>query len=203
VLSRGVGGPIAAVALQQVGVEAVVYEAHDGPAESRGLFLTLGVNGMRVLRQLGLLDAVLHSDTIPTPALVFSSTTGKRLGAIAWHRGRVGLLGDAAHAVSPSAGQGAAMAMEDALMLASCLRDLPEPQQALTRYEALRRPRAERIVAVGRRRGTYKALKSPVAVALRDLVMPLAFRLFATERSMAWIYDYTIPWEQSIASAMA
>jgi 2-polyprenyl-6-methoxyphenol hydroxylase-like FAD-dependent oxidoreductase len=40
-----------------------------------------------------------------------------------WHRGRVCLIGDAAHASTPSAGQGSALALEDALVLARCLRD--------------------------------------------------------------------------------
>lgn len=76
------------------------------------------------------------------------------------------------------------MAMEDALMLARCLHGAAPPQRAFARYEELRRPRTERIVATGRRRGTYKAPKSRVAVTLRDLLMPLAFRFFVTEKSM-------------------
>lgn len=391
VIGGGIGGPVAAVALERAGIEAVVYEAHDGPADHRGLFLGLGINGMRVLRDLGLLDAVMRADMVPTPAMAFTSWTGKKLGVVSngwlgsntpsitimrgalqraladgarargieirygkrfvdctetgtgvvarfedgseaegdiligadgirsrvrsvmateapepsytgllnvgglacesgmpatpdtmhmvwgrraffgytvqpggeawwfanlgqkrepvreelatistaewkerlgalfagdppfitalidgtdeiggfpihdmpslprWFRGRVGLLGDAAHAVSPSAGQGASMAMEDAVMLARCLRDIGEPERALARYEELRRPRAERIVKAGRRRGSYKALESRAAVFLRDLLMPLAFRLFATDRAMSWIYDYEIVWEEAVA----
>lgn len=395
IIGAGIGGPLAAIALQQMGVEATVYEAHAGPAESRGLFLGLGINGMRVLRQLGLLDAVLRADPIPTPTMAFRSSTGKRLGSVAqgwldgqtpsitmmrgalqrvlaeeaqargiaihygarftscteragqvaahfaagdtaegdlligadgihsrvratiapeapppqytgllniggiargtalpatpgtmemvwgrraffgytirpggeawwfanlgqraepgrdelsalttadwrrrlhplfdadppfirslidqtdtieatpihdlpttprWHRGRVGLMGDAAHAVSPSSGQGASLAMEDALMLARCLGEAPAPQQALAHYEQLRRPRAERMVAEGRRRGSYKALEHDAAVFLRDLVMPLALRLFASKRATAWIADYEIPWEAPAPSSAA
>src|SRR5262245_47581203 len=44
----------------------------------------------------------------------------------AWHRGPVCLVGDAAHATSPHAGQGASLAMEDAVVLARCLRDIPD-----------------------------------------------------------------------------
>jgi 2-polyprenyl-6-methoxyphenol hydroxylase-like FAD-dependent oxidoreductase len=120
-----------------------------------------------------------------------------------WHRGRIGLLGDAAHAVSPSAGQGASLAMEDALMLAHCLREARAPQPALARYEQARRSRAERIVAEGRRRGTSKALENDAAVFLRDLIMPLALRVFASPKAMAWITDYTIPWETPATVASA
>jgi 2-polyprenyl-6-methoxyphenol hydroxylase-like FAD-dependent oxidoreductase len=116
----------------------------------------------------------------------------------AWHRGRAVVLGDAAHAVSPSAGQGASMAMEDAIVLAKCLRDLRTPEEAFEEFEALRRGRTERIVATGRRRGSYKALRSRAAVFARDLLMPLAFRLFATEKSMSWIFDHEIRWEERV-----
>src|SRR5690554_1651167 len=82
IIGGGIGGPVAAMALQRVGIDAAVYEAHDGPAEWLGLFLSLGINGMRVLRDLDILDAILRADTIPTPKMVFSSSTGKRLGAV-------------------------------------------------------------------------------------------------------------------------
>ena len=58
-----------------------------------------------------------------------------------WHRGPVVLIGDAAHAISPSSGQGASMALEDAMVLAKCLRDIADLEQALTTYEQLRRER--------------------------------------------------------------
>jgi FAD-dependent urate hydroxylase len=118
-----------------------------------------------------------------------------------WHDGRAVLLGDAAHAVSPSAGQGASMAIEDAIVLAKCIRDVADVESALARYERYRRPRAERIVATGRRRGTYKALESRAAVRLRDFLMPIAFRFFATEKRMSWIYDYRVSWHTPVTAA--
>src|SRR5690606_6343664 len=121
----------------------------------------------------------------------------------AWQRGRVVLLGDAAHAVSPSAGQGASQALEDAIVLAKCLRDVAPVGAALARYEALRRPRAERIVAQGRRRGTYKALESRAAVRVRDLLLPLAMRVFANERRLAWIHDYRVRWDEPATAQRA
>ena len=58
----------------------------------------------------------------------------------AWHNGRLIAIGDAAHAPSPTSGQGASLAIEDAVVLAKCLRDLPSPQAAFARFEATRRP---------------------------------------------------------------
>ncbi|MFJ8039441.1 FAD-dependent monooxygenase [Kitasatospora sp. NPDC096147] len=68
-----------------------------------------------------------------------------------WHRGRVVLIGDAAHAASPATGQGASMALEDALVLAKALRDAPSAEEALSRYEYHRRPRAEQNTATSAR----------------------------------------------------
>ncbi|MGV9407426.1 FAD-dependent oxidoreductase [Streptomyces sp. NPDC003667] len=65
-----------------------------------------------------------------------------------WRAGRVLLVGDAAHAASPATGQGASMALEDAVVLAKALRDLPDPRTALTVYEHHRRPRAEHNITV-------------------------------------------------------
>jgi FAD-dependent urate hydroxylase len=63
-----------------------------------------------------------------------------------WHRGSIVLLGDAAHATSPSSGQGASLAIEGAVVLAKCLRDLPGTRQAFPAYERLRRGRVEKVV---------------------------------------------------------
>ncbi|MFD2024850.1 FAD-dependent oxidoreductase [Promicromonospora aerolata] len=107
-----------------------------------------------------------------------------------WHRGRVGILGDAAHAVSPSSGQGASLALEDALELARQL-SRHDPAAALAAYESARRDRVERIAAVGRRRGTQKAGSShPVALAVRDVSMRIAFTLIGRFGSQRWITDY-------------
>ena len=115
-----------------------------------------------------------------------------------WHNGRMVTVGDAAHAVSPSAGQGASMAIEDAVILAQCLRDLPDIPQALTRYERLRRGRVERVVAQGRRNGSGKTV-GPVRRVLRDLFMPLAMRrMFRDGRDpLRWIWDHHIEWDDT------
>jgi 2-polyprenyl-6-methoxyphenol hydroxylase-like FAD-dependent oxidoreductase len=60
-----------------------------------------------------------------------------------WHRDHMLLIGDAAHAASPATGQGASMALEDAVILAKSLRDRPDPASAFVTYEHLRRDRVQ------------------------------------------------------------
>jgi FAD-dependent urate hydroxylase len=60
-----------------------------------------------------------------------------------WHAGRVVLIGDAAHASPPHMGEGGAMAIEDAIVLAELLHGADTVQDGLDRYQARRRPRIE------------------------------------------------------------
>ncbi|MGY1711862.1 FAD-dependent oxidoreductase [Geodermatophilus sp. SYSU D00758] len=117
-----------------------------------------------------------------------------------WHGGRVVLIGDAAHATSPAAGQGASLAVEDAVVLARCLRDLPVPQ-AFARFEELRRGRVERAVAQGFR---TSSAKSPPAVGrvVRDLVMPVALRWAAARGSdpQAWFRAHRVDWDAPVGA---
>lgn len=64
----------------------------------------------------------------------------------AWHRGRIVLLGDAAHATTPHLGQGAGMAIEDSLVLAEEVARHAEPEEAFAAYHARRSPRCGYIV---------------------------------------------------------
>ncbi|MCQ4040896.1 FAD-dependent oxidoreductase [Streptantibioticus rubrisoli] len=113
-----------------------------------------------------------------------------------WHRGRTVLIGDAAHATSPSSGQGASLAAESAVELARCLRDLPH-EQAFAAFERLRRARAEKIIAAAARTNSDKAA-GPIARVLRDLLMPTTMRLLAKPEKMAWQYDHRIPWDAPV-----
>jgi salicylate hydroxylase len=65
----------------------------------------------------------------------------------AWTSGRVTLLGDASHSMLPMMAQGAVMALEDGLVLARCVKTYGVAPEALARYEAVRRERANRCVA--------------------------------------------------------
>jgi FAD-dependent urate hydroxylase len=110
-----------------------------------------------------------------------------------WRDGPVLLIGDAAHATSPSAGQGASMVCEDAVMLAKCLRDQPSFDIAFTEFERLRRERVEKVVAYSRKLSNSKTA-GPVARVFRDLMMPLVLKLFASKQAHAWMYTYHIDW---------
>ena len=117
-----------------------------------------------------------------------------------WHRGPMVIVGDAAHAPSPTSGQGASMAAEDGVVLAQCLRDLPAIPEALAAYEHRRRPRVERIVAQGARTSSAKT-PGRIGRVVRDLALPVVFKLLVTDRSMAWIYDHHIDWDVRVTAA--
>lgn len=110
-----------------------------------------------------------------------------------WWRGRAVLIGDAAHAVAPHSGQGASMALEDAMTLARLLRDqgAADPSGALAAFEAERRARVERVVAYSRRIGAMKR-RGPVGTFLQSLAMRLALRLPAPD--FRWLHDHRIGW---------
>jgi salicylate hydroxylase len=112
-----------------------------------------------------------------------------------WTDGAIALLGDAAHAMLPFAAQGAAMAIEDAAVLAKCLKDAAGENAAnipaaLRRYERLRRARVGRVARAARRSGQIYHLAGPAAFA-RDL----AIRALGPRRMLArqnWIYDWRV-----------
>jgi 2-polyprenyl-6-methoxyphenol hydroxylase-like FAD-dependent oxidoreductase len=398
IIGGGIGGPVAAAALQRASIEAVVYEAHAGPGDNLGAFLTLAPNGLAALRTVGMLDAARRAAAFPTTGIEFVNGSGRRLGRLGdgsergpaelrtitinrgdlqralaeaaqdqgirieygkrfthytetdsgvvaefddgssvegdvllgadgihslvrrtmdpeapnpaytgllgiggylessdveptteattrmvfgkraffgyqtgpsgevfwfanlghseltaeeiaargddewkshalalfsddlpdittimraaepsrfrplgtydlaslprWSRGRVALLGDAAHAVSTSSGQGASLAVEDALVLATCLRDLPDATRAFAAYEHRRRARVERIAAEGRRRGHQKVgSANPAALLIRDMTLRVVFALIARFGSQAWMNDYRVDFERAVSPA--
>jgi salicylate hydroxylase len=86
-----------------------------------------------------------------------------------WGSERVTLVGDAAHPVPPNAGQGAGMALEDALMLAAALdRHRDDVATGLAEYEGRRRRRAERVLESSRVNLLYRQLSDPDKVRARD-----------------------------------
>jgi len=91
---------------------------------------------------------------------------------VRWGEGAVTLLGDACHPTLPFMAQGAAMAIEDAAVLAGCLADDDSVVAALRRYEKLRRPRTARIQNGSRRNAA----------------------LFHLTGAKAWLRDQAVKW---------
>ncbi len=106
----------------------------------------------------------------PQEALIWDEAEDREL-LNQWGRGRITLLGDAAHLALPFAAQGASQALEDAVWVARCLDRQPDPAVALRAYESHRQDRTEMVVRTGRRLGRMWNLSNPIAVAVRDLVM--------------------------------
>ncbi|MBV8660455.1 MAG: FAD-dependent monooxygenase [Burkholderiales bacterium] len=116
-----------------------------------------------------------------------------------WHRDGMIIIGDAAHATSPSSGQGASMAIEDAVALAICLRDGADVEAAFARFETMRRERVERVVALGKKAGDGKT-PGPIGRVLRDLILRWVFsrKSTRTKDDRAWIFDYRLQWERAV-----
>ncbi|MFE7587949.1 FAD-dependent monooxygenase [Kitasatospora sp. NPDC057512] len=89
-------------------------------------------------------------EQITDPAAVVYSRISQVTVEEPWHVGRIVLAGDAAHASTPHLAQGAAMAVEDALVLAQSLDAEDTVPAALTAWEARRRPRAMWVQALSR-----------------------------------------------------
>ena len=116
-----------------------------------------------------------------------------------WHNDRMIVIGDAAHAPTPTSGQGASLSIEDAVVLAQCLRDLPAPEVAFTRFEALRRPRAERIIRQAARMNSSKTA-GPIARALRDATLPAIMKMAANSKQATAAYRYHIDWDAPVTA---
>jgi FAD-dependent urate hydroxylase len=149
------------------------------------------------------------NDAGPAVRLVAASEIASKASSIhsiphlpRWHRGRMVVIGDAAHAPTPTSGQGASLAIEDAVVVAKCLRDLPDPQQAFARFEALRRPRVERIIKVAARINSNKTA-GPVARVVRDAVLPVILRITTNSKQVNQQYRYHIDWTTPISPVTA
>ncbi|MDX3130051.1 FAD-dependent monooxygenase [Streptomyces europaeiscabiei] len=137
-------------------------------------------------------SAVIAATTHLQPTVIFHAVDP----VPTWHADRVVLIGDAAHPVG--AGQGASMAIEDALTLATVLRAQPTIPAALTAYDAQRRPRIVKLLGAAEdNRGVKKA--GPVKRRLQALLMRVFVPLIY-EKATAWLYSYE-PGEPQKAAA--
>lgn len=106
-----------------------------------------------------------------------------------WHKGRIALIGDAAHAMLPFAAQGGAMAIEDAVTLANALETHQDAPEAFAHWYPTRQKRTTRVAALARTNQKIYHLPFPLSSA-RNLGMKIlgGKRLLARQD---WIYGFT------------
>jgi 2-polyprenyl-6-methoxyphenol hydroxylase-like FAD-dependent oxidoreductase len=99
---------------------------------------------------------------------IFRSDIADRKPVTTWGEGRLTLLGDAAHAMTPNLGQGACQAIEDALVLGLQLHATSDVPAALRNYEKLRQPRSNKVVTAAHMLGAIGQWHNPAGVLLRN-----------------------------------
>ena len=109
-----------------------------------------------------------------------------------WTSGRITLLGDAAHPMLPFLSQGAAMAIEDAFVLARALAGARDPISALRQYERHRMPRTSRVQLESRKRGQTYHQHSPLVKAYRNFVYKVRQAINPQKGGIQanWVYEY-------------
>lgn len=125
-------------------------------------------------------DAAAIIDATPPESLIYHELYDRE-PVRHWSKGRVTLLGDAAHPTTPNLGQGAAMAMESALVLARLLGDQPgDVPAALGRYERTRYARTRTVTETSRTVGRLAHVRNPLLRLLRNWMfayMPARVRM--------------------------
>ena len=108
-----------------------------------------------------------------------------------WSTARVTLLGDAAHPCTPNLGQGGCMALEDALVLATCVSRGASVVTALRRYESLRRTRTRHIQQRSLLMGNLGQWENPLVVRGRHVATNL-LPAGIFERNLKRLYSYNV-----------
>jgi salicylate hydroxylase len=145
-------------------------------------------------RQPNLPWALLRSPRFDAIAKAAEATWGywpiATVSDIAWHEDGIGLIGDAAHAMLPFQAQGAAMAIEDAAILAPLLMTEPTADSAFSRFSAMRRERVERVARLSRFNGFAFHMEWPFTLA-RNAALMLQAGPGHLQR-LDWLYGFDI-----------
>jgi FAD-dependent urate hydroxylase len=163
-------------------------------------------SGLRALREKDWrseLLAMFAADAGPasalieaTPAIMPVSGVHTVPGLRHWARGRMIVIGDAAHAPSPTSGQGASLSIEDAVVLALKLRDRPV-EAAFADFCAERRRRVDPIVKAAARINNSKAA-GPLGARVRDAMMPAVMRMVARSKATRQVFDHHLAWPDPV-----
>lgn len=117
---------------------------------------------------------------------------------IEWGRGRVTLIGDAAHPLQPNLGQGGCMAVEDAFELAKILALASDNKQipsVLRQFESNRSSRVNRVFAISRQVGKLGQSSSVMGSFFRNWIYKLTPTWLA-DLQFKWLFDYQPSWDE-------
>lgn len=150
------------------------------------------INGADPPREPTLPWSALPSKTLETVIAVAKGGWGywviDTVEASVWSDGGVGLIGDAAHAMLPFQAQGAAMAIEDAAILAPLLMTEPDAQSAFQRFEAMRRPRLDKVRKTTDFNGFAYHMEWPFTLGRDAVLMSQGARGHLTR--LDWLYGF-------------
>lgn len=212
IVGAGIGGLVTALRLHRQGIECTVYEQSE-PIRELGVGINLLPYAVKELAELELLDR-LDDTGIRTHELCYAHRLGpqimrRRCGLSAgfvvpqmfpmcdrdplpyWTRGRVTLLGDAAHPMYPMGSSGAGQAILDATALAEHLVRHDDPQDALQRYELERLVATSEIVVSNRAGGPERVIdeverRAPAGFSrLEDVIAPAALEAIVSSYNRA------------------
>jgi 2-polyprenyl-6-methoxyphenol hydroxylase-like FAD-dependent oxidoreductase len=153
----------------------------------------------------------LHGDWAdPVPQLIQSATDILNIpihdvpSLPRWSAGRTILIGDAAHAVAPHSGQGASMALEDTMYLGKllCESDGEHLEKVFVDFEQHRRPRTDKVIALGRRNGQRKEKMSPVEFWIQQQMIRL-FVPLTRAKKQDWLLAYKVEWDRAVPAMSA
>ncbi len=131
-----------------------------------------------IIRKTDMPD-ILQNDMFEIPALK------------TWYKNNLVLLGDAAHAMQPNLGQGAVMAIEDAIILADALAKHDDITTALEDYQSRRLARANKVQRLSKHLGPIGQINNPILSSLRNTIfklIPNSFRM----REFNWLFNFEI-----------
>lgn len=106
-----------------------------------------------------------------------------------WYKGKICLIGDAAHGISPHIGQGASLALEDTVVIAEQLQLNKECEAAFQAFQSERQPRVEKIIKNARKVGNTKTKTNPITAWFRDLF--IGFFISKQIKQLDWIYGWS------------
>ncbi len=89
------------------------------------------------------------------------------------------------------------MAMEDAVVLAMCLRDVPNLNHAFSTFEKLRKNRVEKVVKSAQQSGDLMKANNPLKKLFRNIVLPFTLNKSIVKK-MDWLLSYEIDWNEKI-----